>query len=153
MERLQDAIEQRVSILDDQNERQADRYGGRIESLEGQTVKLHQDVSQIQKCLDEAHVSPYGTYSTTGLHTNLTSGYTREFHVMQSLGGPSRLPTATGGMAPQQIETLYTMILDLDHRLERMQSSSIDQELCLQLTERVSYNGILIWKVDEFERR
>ena len=45
------------------------------------------------------------------------------------------------------------MILDLDHRLERVQSSSIDQELCLQLTERASYNGILIWKVDEFERQ
>ena len=56
-------------------------------------------------------------------------------------------------MAPQQIKTLYTKILDLDHRLERVQSSSIDQELGLQLTERVSYNGILIWKVDEFERR
>ena len=70
-----------------------------------------------------------------------------------SLGGPSPLPTATGGMAPQRIETLHTKILDLDHRLERVQSSSIDQELCLQLTERASYNGILIWKVDEFERR
>ena len=53
----------------------------------------------------------------------------------------------------QQIEALYTMILDLDHGLERVQSSSIDQELRLQLTERVSYNGILIWKVDEFERQ
>ena len=70
---------------------------------------------------------------------------------MQSLGGPSPLPTATGGMAAQQIETLHTMILDLDHRLERVQSGSIDQELPLQLTERVSYNGILIWKADEFE--
>ena len=70
-----------------------------------------------------------------------------------SLGGPSPLPTATGGMAPQQIETLYTMILDLDHRLEWVQSSSIDQELHLQLTERASDNGILIWKVDKFEQQ
>ena len=90
---------------------------GRIESLEGQTVKLHHDVLQIQKRLDEAHISPYGAYSTTGLHTNLTSGYTSELHVMQSLGGPSPLPTATGGMTPQQIETPHTKILDLDHRL------------------------------------
>ena len=71
---------------------------------------------------------------------------------MQSLSGPSPLLTATGGMAPQRIETLYTMILDLDHRLEWVQSSSIDQKLCLQLTEQASYNGILIWKADEFER-
>ena len=154
VERLQDAIEQRVSLLDNQKERQVDRYGGRIESLEGRTVKLHHDVSQIQKRLDEAHVSsPYSTYSTTSLHTNLTSGYGSEVHVLQSLGGASPLPTATGGMAPQQIETLHTKILDLDHRLERVQSSSIDQELRLQLIERASYNGILIWKVDEFERR
>ena len=153
VERLQDAIEQRVSLLDDRKERQVDRYGGRIESLEGQTGKLHHDVSHIQKRLDEAHISPYGTYSTTGLHTNLTSGYASELHVMQSLGGPSPLSTATGGMAPQRLETLHTKILDLDHRLERVQSSSIDQELRLQLIERASYSGILIWKVDEFERR
>ena len=153
VERLQDAIEQRVSLLDDRKERQVDRYGGRIESLEGQTGKLHHDVSQIQKRLDEAHISPYGTYSTTGLHTNLTSGYGSELRVMQSLGGPSPLSTATGAMAPQRIETLHTKILDLDHRLERVQSSSIDQELRLQLIERASYSGILIWKVDEFERR
>ena len=102
MERLQDAIEQRVNILDDQKERQADRYGGRIESLEGQTVKLHHDVSQIQKRHDEAHISlPYGAYFTTGLHTNLTSGYTSELHVMQSLSGPSRLPTATANRNPR----------------------------------------------------
>ena len=154
VERLQDAIEQRVSLLDDRKERQVDRYGGRIESLEGQTVKLHHDVSQLQKRLDEAHVSPYSGYSTTGLHTNLTSGYASgEVHVLQSLGGASPLPTAAGAMGPQRIETLHTKILDLDHRLERVQSSSIDQELRLQLIERASYNGILIWKVDEFERR
>ena len=69
------------------------------------------------------------------------------------LGGPSPLPTATGGMAPQRVETLHTEVLGLDHRLGWVQSSSVGQELCLQLTERVSYNGILIWKVDEFEQQ
>ena len=152
VERLQDAIEQRVSLLDDRKDRQVDRYGGRIESLEGQTVKLHHDVSQLQKRLDDTHISPYGSYGG-GYSTNLTSGYASEVHVLQSLGGASPLPSAAGAMGPQRIETLHTKILDLDHRLERVQSSSIDQELRLQLIERASYNGILIWKVDEFERR
>ena len=75
-----------------------------------------------------------------------------EVHVLQSFGGASQLPTATGAMGPQQIESLLTKILDLDCRLERVQSSSINQELRLQLIERASYNGILIWKVDEFEQ-
>ena len=149
VERLQDAIEQRVSLLDDRKDRQVDQYGGRIESLEGQTVELHHDVSQLP---DEAHtcISPYGGYSSTA---NLTSGYASEVDVLQNLGGASPLPTASGAMGPQRIETFYTKILDLDHRLERVQSSSIDQELHLQLIERASYNGTLIWKLDEFERR
>ena len=150
VERLQDAIEQRVSLLDDRKDRQVDRYGGRIESLEGQTVKLHHDISQLQKRLDDTHVSPYGSYGGS-YSTNLTSGYASD--VLQTLGGASPLPSAAGVMGPQRIETLHTKILDLDHRLERVQSSSIDQELRLQLIERASYNGILIWKVDEFERR
>ena len=69
VERLQDATEQCVSLLDNWKERQVDRYGGRIESLEGQTGKLHHDVSQIQKRLDEAHISLYGAHSIPLVYT------------------------------------------------------------------------------------
>ena len=40
-----------------------------------------------------------------------------------------------------------------DHSLDRSLSSSLDQELRLQLLERATYNGILIWKIDNFSRR
>jgi len=55
--------------------------------------------------------------------------------------------TAAGAVSPQRIETLLAKILELDHGLEQLKSSSIDQELRLQLIERVSYNGVLLWKV------
>ena len=150
IERLQDALDQRVGLLDDRRERQVDRYGGRIESLEDQIARLHNNVSQLQKQLEEIHISPYSTYSTTGQRTNFSSGYGSGVHILQSLGTAN---TAAGAVSPQRIETLQAKILELDHGLERLQSSSIDQELRLQLIERVSYNGVLLWKVDEFQRR
>jgi len=150
IERLQDALDQRVGLLDDRRERQVDRYGGRIESLEDQTARLHNNVSQLQKQFEEVHISPYSTYSTTGQRTNVSSGYGSGVHILQSLGTAN---SAASAVSPQRIETLQAKILELDHGLERLQSSSIDQELRLQLIERVSYNGVLLWKVDEFERR
>ena len=37
--------------------------------------------------------------------------------------------------------------------MDRSVSSCLDQELRIQLLERATYNGILLWKVDEFARR
>ena len=148
IERLQDALDQRVGLLDDRRERQVDRYGGRIESLEDQIARLHNNVSQLQKQFEEVHISPYSTYSTTDQRTNFSSGYGSGVHILQSLGTAN---TAASAVSPQGIATLQAKILELDHGLERLQSSSIDQELRLQLIERVSYNGVLLWKVDEFE--
>ena len=151
IERLQDALDQRVGLLDDRRERQVDRYGGRIESLEDQAARLHNNISQLQKLVEDVRISPYGTYSSSGQHT-FSSGYGSDVHILQSLGTAN---TAASGAAvsPQRIESLQAKIVELDHGLERLQSSNIDQELRLQLIERVSYNGVLLWKVDEFERR
>ena len=51
------------------------------------------------------------------------------------------------------IEALYTKVADLDHGLDRCLSSCLDQELRLQLLERATYDGVLLWKIDDFERR
>ena len=40
-----------------------------------------------------------------------------------------------------------------DHSLDQCLSSSLDQELRLQLLERATYNGIFLWKIDDFSRR
>ena len=53
----------------------------------------------------------------------------------------------------QQFEALNSKVTELDHSLDRCLSSSLDQELRLQLLERATYNGILLWKIDDFARR
>ena len=53
----------------------------------------------------------------------------------------------------QQIDAIHTKVLELDHGLDRCLSSCLDQELRLQLLERATYNGVLLWKIDDFARR
>ena len=51
------------------------------------------------------------------------------------------------------MHALSSKVTELDHSLDRCLSSSLDQELRLQLLERATYNGILLWKIDNFARR
>ena len=64
-----------------------------------------------------------------------------------SLGGGSLAVT------PQRIESLTSRLVELEHSVDRSLSSCLDQELRIQLLERATYNGVLLWKVDEFDRR
>ncbi|KAL5491325.1 hypothetical protein EMCRGX_G016589 [Ephydatia muelleri] len=52
-----------------------------------------------------------------------------------------------------KIDTLHTKVSELDHGLDRCLSSCLDQELRLQLLERATYNGVYLWKIDDFARR
>ena len=52
-----------------------------------------------------------------------------------------------------KIDTLHTKVSELDHGLDRCLSSCLDQELRLQLLERATYNGVLLWKIGDFVRR
>ncbi len=135
-ERLQDTIDQRVDLLSDQRERHGDRYGGRIENLEGQALRLTSTVTELQKKVSEIPL----------VRSGLTSGYVTESHAgLHSLGAPN----ATA----QRIESLQARILALDRSVDRCLTSSVDLELRLQLVERASYNGILLWKITDFEHR
>ena len=53
----------------------------------------------------------------------------------------------------QQFEVLNSKVTELDWGLDRCLSTSLEQELRLQLLERATYNGILLWKIDDFSRR
>ena len=57
VERLQDALEQRVELLDDHREMHSDQYAGRIDVVEDQTARLASTMAQLQKQLDETRVS------------------------------------------------------------------------------------------------
>ena len=53
----------------------------------------------------------------------------------------------------QKIDTVQIKVAELEHGLDRCLSSCLDQELRLQLLERATYNGVLLWKIDDFDRR
>ena len=145
VERLQDALEQRVELLDDRRERvqlpddrrerHSDRNAERIDVVEDQTAKVTNTVTQLQRRLDEIRING----------RNSTSGYLSE-------GGLPILGVAAN-VTPRQIETIHSKVTELEHSVDRCLSSSMDHDLRLQLLERATYNGILIWKIDDFERR
>ena len=100
----------------------------------------------------------------TGLETRIKMSGDRS--EQGRFGGSSTLAT-TGTPSPQfpgssaphshptlaQFEALSSKVTELDHTLDRCLSSSLDQELRLQLLERATYKGILLWKIDDFTRR
>ena len=53
----------------------------------------------------------------------------------------------------KRVENIIGKTTELDHRLDRCINSCLDQELRLQLLEKATYNGILLWKIDNFARR
>ena len=42
---------------------------------------------------------------------------------------------------------------ELNRAVEKLMSSSVDQELRIQLLEQATHNGILVWKINEVSRR
>ena len=79
---------------------------------------------------------------------SLSSDYGSDVHT-GVLGASTKYSEAT----PQQFMTLSAKVAKIDHSLDRCLSSSLDQELRLQLLERATYNGILLWNIDDFNRR
>ena len=53
----------------------------------------------------------------------------------------------------KRVENISGKTTELDHRLDRCINSCLDQELRLQLLEKATYNGVLLWKIDNFARR
>lgn len=53
----------------------------------------------------------------------------------------------------QRVEHLTTKVSELDHALSRCLNNNMDFDIRLQLVERATYDGILLWKIDDFEQR
>ena len=141
VERLQDALEQRVELIDDRRDRNTDRYGGRIENLEEQNVRMVSSVALLQEKVDAMATGGSGLRVYAGGTGTSSSGYGT---------GDSGY---NSGAVNQRVDTLHSRVVELEHSVDRALSSCLDQELRIQLVERVTYNGVLLWKIDEFERR
>jgi TNF receptor-associated factor 3 len=111
-------------------------------------LALEQRASTTEKRLDtvEQRVKSAGDRSESTGRYSLTQD-------TQHAVVPYTGATGTGEVSLQQFEALSSKVTELDHSLDRCLSSSLDQELRLQLLERATFNGILLWRIDDFARR
>ena len=150
MERLQDALEQRIEFLDDRRDRHADQNGTKIEFLEEQTAQNTSMITQIDKRVSDIEIkggSGFGTGQTSGYHTGSTA------YGSGTQPTPNYQGFGDSNISPQRVEALHSRVVELEHSVDRALSSCLDQELRIQLLERATYNGVLLWKIDEFDRR
>ena len=63
------------------------------------------------------------------------------------------IETSENGSTHIAQNSLYNRVKTAECGLDRCLSSCLDQELRLQLLERATYNGVLLWKIDDFGRR
>eukprot|EP00731_Ephydatia_muelleri_P015021 Em0008g741a len=98
-----------------------------IALIQGQIVNLQRSIEGLQRLTD---VNIKGNEATLATPS-------------------SRIADVNGA----KIDTLHTKVSELDHGLDRCLSSCLDQELRLQLLERATYNGVYLWKIDDFARR
>ena len=117
--------------------------GQRIETLDGRPSKLATppETTLIQEQIGHLQKTIEGLQRQVG--SNIMGS-------MATVEMPSHKITAVKDV---NIDTLHTKVAELDHGLDRCLSSCLDQELRLQLLERATYNGVLLWKIDDFERR
>ncbi len=143
LERLQDALEQRIEFLDDRRDRHNDQHELKIERMEEQTAQNTSQLTAIEKRVTDIEIKG-GTGVTSGYHTGFgsTQPVTPSY---QGFGVPN--------VPPQRVEALQTRVVEIEHSVDRALSSCLDQELRIQLLERATYNGVLLWKIDEFDRR
>ena len=150
LERLQDALEQQIEFLDDHRDRHANQNGTKIEFLEEQTAQNTSMITQIDKRISDLEIrgGQFGTGQTSGYHTAGSTAYG---------SGTQPTPNYQGfgdsNISPQRVEALHSRVVELEHSVDRALSSCLDQELRIQLLERATYNGVLLWKIDEFDRR
>ena len=149
MERLQDALEQRIEFLDDRRDRLGDQNGTKIEYLEEQTAQNTSMITQIDKRVGDLEVrgGTFATGQTSGYHTGSTA-YSSTQPITPNYQG-----FGDSNISPQRVEALHSRVVELEHSVDRALSSCLDQELRIQLLERATYNGVLLWKIDEFDRR
>ena len=147
LERLQDALEQRIEFLDDRRDRHAVQNDVKIERLEDQATQNTSLLTMIDKRITDMEVKG-------GI--GLTSGY----NIGSTAFGHSEVPITLNyqgfgdaNVPPQRVEALHTRVVELEQSVDRALSSCLDQELRIQLLERATYNGVLLWKIDEFDRR
>ena len=147
VEQLQDALEQRVELVSDQRERLSQQIDSKVQGIETQTSRINSSVVQLTRQLEDMQLGATGGFGTGFGGGHMTSGY----H-----SGPLPVGSGSGSsvtVTPQRIDDLQRKVGEVEHSVDRALGSCLEQELRIQLLERATYDGILLWKIDEFDRR
>ena len=126
----------------------------RIANLE----KDHDDNAERLKGLEERTSKFQSQYSgrISSLEKNLASGSQSMPTATPSRGIEATvLPAVSSDDAQllRRVPELFTKQEEMSRAVEKLMSSSVDQELRIQLLEQATHNGVLVWKIDEVSRR
>ena len=152
VEQLQDALEQRVQLLSDQRERLSEKLDSKVQGIESQTTRINNSVSQLTRKVEELHLGATGlgpSFSTAPLTSGYHTGPTGSLQLQGMGSGNGSMVTVT----PQRIDEMQRKVGEVEHSVDRALGSCLEQELRIQLLERATYDGVLLWKIDEFDRR
>ena len=137
-------LEDRLSNLEirvNNLEKDDDANVQRIKDLEERTSKFQSQYTGRVNSLEKAIAS--------GSHSMPTATPSRGIDV-------AVLQTAVSSDDTQllrRVPELFTKQEEISRAVEKLMSSSVDQELRIQLLEQATHNGILVWKIDEVARR
>ena len=123
LEKDHDANTQRVDDLEEKTNKFQGQYTVRMNSLEKAFTSGSQSIPTIT--------------SSRGVETAI----------------PPTLSSSNDGQLLRRVPELFTKQEEMSRAIEKLMSSSVDQELRIQLLEQATYNGVLVWKIDEVSRR
>ena len=126
----------------------------RISNLE----KDHDANSQRLDDLEEKTNKFQGQYTVrmNSLEKAFSSGSQPIPTITSSRGIETAIPptlSSNDGQLLRRVPELFTKQEEISRAVEKLMSSSVDQELRIQLLEQATYNGVLVWKIDEVSRR
>jgi len=124
----------------------------RVTNLEKELDENKQRLDEQDKRVNNYHSQSAGKISSlekivnSGTHSMPPAVPTRGLEVPM-------LTSENSAQAMQSLPELINKHEELNRAVEKLMSSSIDQELRIQLLEQATSNGILVWKIDEVSRR
>ena len=147
-------LETRIEVLNNSeqhiSETRMDNLGVQVAQNENAISLMGEQITQVGKRVSDIEIrggSGFGTGQTSGYHTGSTA------YGSGTQPTPNYQGFGDSNISPQRVEALHSRVVELEHSVDRALSSSLDLELRIQLLERATYNGVLLWKIDEFDRR
>ena len=122
-------------------EKEHDSNSLRIDNLEERTGNFQSQYTVRISSLEKALAS-----GSQSMPTKATSSRGVESSLLQTT-------SSDDAQLLRRVPELFTKQEEMTRAVEKLMSSSVDQELRIQLLEQATHNGVLVWKIDEVSRR